>query len=204
MATAVEGVPALTARDMPYVTFVTETLEDYVASKAQNRPVAIDVDFVKITPPGSRDVHIQKVKTWFEQLKQEEQTGRVLTQWVQKWKADYALYQQGKEIPLDGTPIRGWKLLTGAQQENLIRLNILTVEALANVGAEAIAVIGMGAVAMKNRAESWLAQNSDKVVGAMQMATLKSENAVLAETVKNLTSKVEELSKMVEAKKPKN
>lgn len=204
MAVAMEGAPALTARDMPYVTFTTETMEDYAASAAKGEPVAIDVDFVKITPPGSRDVHIQKVEKWLVQLKHDEQNGRVLPQWVQKWKHDYALYQQGKEIPVDGTPIRGWKLLTGAQQENLIRLNILTVEALANIGAEAIAVIGMGAVAMKTRAEAWLAQNQDKVLGAMQLATLKSENAVLADTVKNLTDKVEELSKMVEEKKKKN
>lgn len=203
MAVTMEGVPTLTVKDMPYVTFKTETLEDYAASKAKGEPVYIDVDFAKITPPGSRDVHIQKVEKWMEQLKQDEQQGRILPQWVQKWKADYALYRQGKEIPLDGTPIRGWKLLSGAQQETLIYHNILTVEALSQINAEAVAAIGMGAIAMKTRAESWLAQNEDKVSGAMQLSALKTDNAILSETVKNLTAKVEELSKLIDTKKSK-
>lgn len=204
MAVAMEGVPTLTVKDMPYVAFKTETLENHAKTKERGEPVYEDVDFVKITPPGSRDVHIQKVDKWMEQLKQDEQTGRILPQWLQKWKSDYALYKQGKEVPLDGTPIRGWKLLSGAQQETLIYHNILTVEALSQINAEAASAIGMGAIAMKTRAESWLAQNADKVTGAMQLASLKTENGILSETVKNLSAKVEELSKMVEAKKSKS
>lgn len=194
------GAPAINAKDMPYVMFETKTVEDVKATREQKTPVFKDQHYARITPPGSRDVQLEKLPNWWEKLDQEYRSGRVMAQWIEKWKSDYARYEKGQEIPADGTPIRGWKLLSGAQQETLIRMSILTVEALANINSEAMSHLGMGALEFKRRAESWIQQTQDKAPLAIEMASLKGENDVLKATVQNLTEKVQLLSQQVEAK----
>lgn len=195
------GAPAVHAKDMPYVTFETKTIEDHVETRRQNKPIFKDQHYARITPPGSRDVQLEKLPNWWNKLDVEYRSGRVLSQWIDKWKSDFKKYEQGLEIPEDGTPIRGWNLISGAQQETLIRMNIRTVDALANIGAEAMAYIGMGAVELKRRAQSWIQQNQEKAPLSIEMAAIKGENDVLKATVLNLTDKVAELSKQIETKK---
>lgn len=194
------GTPSVNMKDMPYVTFETKTIEDAVETRRRREPVFKDQHYARITPPGSRDVQLEKLPQWWEKLDTEYRSGRVMGQWIDKWKSDFKKYEQGLEIPLEGTPIRGWKLISGAQQETLIRMNILTVESLAQANAEAIAYIGMGGLELKRRAESWIQQHQDKAPMAIEMAALKGENDVLKATVANLTAKVAELAKQVEAK----
>ena len=195
-----QSSPNLTSKDMPYVAFETRTEEDVKESKAQGRMVFVDRDYARITPPGSRDVHYEKLPKWFEKLELEYKSGRVMPEWVSRWKSAYEQYKQGKELPLDGTPIKGWNMLSGAQQQNVIQCNILTVEALATANAETLQRIGMGAVELKRRAESWITQSKGMEPATIKMTALQRENDVLNETVKNLTEKVEALSKLVESK----
>lgn len=195
------GAPAVHMKDMPYVTFETKTVEDAVETRRQNQPVFKEQHYARITPPGSRDVQLEKLPNWWAKLDTEYRSGRVMSQWIEKWKGDFKKYEQGLEIPEDGTPIRGWKLLSGSQQETLLRMNIRTVEALAHIGAEAMAYIGMGAVELKRRAEAWIQQNQDKAPMAIEMAAIKGENETLKATVANLTEKVAELAKQIDSKK---
>lgn len=198
------GAPAINVKDMPYVMFETRTIEDVKATRERNMPVFKDQHYARITPPGSRDVQLEKLPNWWEKLDHEYRSGRVMAQWIEKWKSDYARYEKGQEIPVDGTPIRGWKLLSGAQQETLIRMNILTVEALANINSEAMSHLGIGALEFKRRAESWIQQTQGKAPLAIEMASLKGENDVLKATVQNLTEKVQYLSRQVDAKSKRN
>jgi hypothetical protein len=159
-----------------------------------------DRDYARITPPGSRDVHYEQLPRWFDKLAVELKTGRILPQWIQHWKAAYEQYKQGKELPVDGTPIKGWNMLSGAQQQNVIQCNVLTVESLAEANAETLQRIGMGALELKRRAEAWISQTKGLEPATIKMAALQRENDVLNDTVKNLTEKVEALSKLVESK----
>ena len=197
------ATPALLHKDMPYVTFKSEIVEDPIETKKCGRIISKDQHFARVTPPGSKDTYFGKIPQWFEAQELELRAGRILPEWLGKWKRDYELFKQGQEIPLDGTPIRGWKMLSGAQQENLIRLNILTVESLSTMTAEAMAQVGMGALEMKRRAESWLAQNEDKEHGAVKLSALQRELDILKETNANLLDKVEQLVKQAEAGKRK-
>ena len=194
---------ALTAKDMPYVTFETKTIEDRKASRLALKPIFKDQDYARITPPGSRDVQLEKLPEWFEKIAQDSRAGRLPMQWVDNWRSAYARYQAGQEIPVNGTPIKGWGLLTGAQQENLIRMNILTVESLATINADAMSHIGMGALELKRRAEGWLAQSKDKTAISIEIAALKQENDVLKTTVQTLTDKLDALIKQTDENKPR-
>lgn len=194
------GAPALTSRDMPYVAFESRTEEDVLESKKQGRMVWKDQHYARITPPGSRDVHYEKIPGWWDKMELEAKSGRVMPEWLDRWKGAYEKWKQGQELPVDGTPIRGWNMLSGSQQENVIACNILTVESLAVATSEAMGRLGMGALELKRRAEAWLAQQSTIEPAAMKMSALQRENDVLKETIANLTEKVEALSKSVEGK----
>lgn len=194
------GTPTLTQRDMPIVRFDSRDEIDRAESARQGRQVHVDMHFAIITPPGSKDEHPEKLPEWWGKVAREVAAGRLKDEWVERWKANYERWRQGQEIPVDGTPIRGWTMLTKAQQENVIACNILTVESLAVANAEAMTRIGMGALELKRRAESWVLEKECLESGATKMGELQRENDILKETVANLKEKVDALSKMVEKK----
>lgn len=194
------GAPTLTARDMPYVAFESRTEEDTKESKAKGHMVWRDQHYARITPPGSKDVHYEAIPEWWDKMALEAKTGRIMPEWVDRWKQGYEKWKAGQELPVDGTPIRGWNMLSGSQQQNIIACNILTVESLAVANSEAMQRIGMGGLELKRRAEAWLAQQSTIEPAAMKMSALQRENDVLKETITNLTEKVEALSKTVEGR----
>ena len=90
-------------------------------------------------------------------------------------------------------------MLTPAQVEALVRINILTVEDLAGVNDEGMKRIGMGAVEMKNKARAWLMQVNDKGPLTQENAALKRENDSLRGQVTELTRQNAELRAMFEA-----
>lgn len=195
------ATPTLTSRDMPYVTFSTETIEDVARTKADGVMRFKDQDYAISTVPGDKGNNVYKIESFFERKDQEVRNGRASAEWLKKWRNDYELYKQGKEIPEDGTPIKGWKLLSGAQQEELIRINIRTVEALAAMNDDGIRNFGMGAIEMKRRAKAWIEQNQSKEKDTLLLADLMQKIDSLTGTVKALTEKNEELERAVQKKK---
>lgn len=188
----------LTSKDMPHVKFDVDTIEDVQRTKEDGVMRFKDQHYAIVTPPGGKSNNIYKVEAFFKQMKEELKAGRVLPEWIKHWEASYDLYKKGQEIPLEGTPIRGWKLMSGSQQEECIRFNILTVEQLANLTDEGMRNVGMGALQLKRRAQAWLAQNEEKEGGAVKLTALQRENDTLKETVENLSKKVEFLASQLE------
>lgn len=182
-----------------YARFERVAVEDKQATLRNGAYVAKDVDFVLLTPSYSKDVFKQKIPAWFLQLDQDLRDGRIPKQWVDNYKAAYEAWKNGQELPLNGTPIRGWGVISPAQQETLIRMHCLTVEDLAKINDEGIRRVGMGAIDLKNKAKAWLAQLQDKGPLTVEMAALKQENDSLKTTVDTLTGKLEELTNMVKA-----
>lgn len=197
------SAPVLQARDMPYVTFKTEPVEDAARTKSEARMCFKDQDFAVVTPPGGKANNTPKIDQFWAWADQELRNGRVKSEWVHKWKSDYDLYRKGLEIPEDGTPIRGWKLLSGAQQEELLRLNVRTVEALANLNDEGMRSFGMGATELKRKASAWLAQNESKEAGALKLAELTRQIESLNGQLLNQLEKTEELEKALASQKKK-
>lgn len=178
---------------MPLVRFERRAIEDKTASRAAGHYVAKDVDYALVTPPYSKDVMHHRLPNWFEQLELDAQKGRVPREWVQKVKQAYAFFQQGQEIPLDGAPIKGWGVISPAQQETLIKMGILTVETLAAVNEEGLRRIGMGATELKHKADAWLKQLKKAGPATQEIAALKTENEHLRTSLATLEEKVNEL-----------
>lgn len=185
-------------QDRPaYVRFVKTPVEDKAAGLVNGKYMTKDVDYAHITPPYSKDVIVQKVSAWLGQLDVDVQNGRIPSEWRDKWKEGYAKWQNGQEMPLRGVPIRGWAVISPAQQENLCRMNILTVEDLAHINDEGARRLGLGWLELKTKARTWLDQAEDKGAVTMRMAELELQNSQQAALIKSLEQKVNALSVQV-------
>lgn len=173
-----------------YVRFEQRPVQDL---SIKDRYAAKDVDFVIITPPYSKDELIKKASTWLADLDTHVRNGRLRQDWADAYKASYKAWKEGREIPLNGTPIKGWPVISPAQQETLIAMKVMTVEALAAMTDEGIRRYGMGGVDLKNKACAWLSQAKDKGPLTMENARLKREVEVLTQTVNNLQAKLHEM-----------
>lgn len=186
----------------PFVRFERLAVEDKAKSAQMGRYVAKDVDYALITAPYSKDVFKQKVGDWFEQLKRDAQGGKVAPEWIEKYQRQYDAWRNGQELPPEGTAIRGWGVISPAQQNELIRMNILTVETLANINAEGLTRIGMGAVELKTKANAWLAQLNDKGPLTLKIAETEKQNELLKGQVDVLQKQVEALMKAIKTDEP--
>lgn len=181
-------------KDRPaYVSFHRVAIEDVPASKKAGRYVAKDVDMVHITQPGSKDIFKQKVPQWMESMRTDVMNGRLPKEWEDRYLDAHERWLKGQEIPLQGTPIKGWGILSPAQQETLIQCTVMTVEDLAALNDEGCKRIGMGGGILKEKAAAWLSQMNDKGPLTMEISTLKQENALLQANVETLSRQVQEL-----------
>lgn len=180
-----------------YVRFERRPMEDKQASIAAGRYVAKDVDFALVTPPYSKDCVEYKVEQWLINMDRNVRDGRIPERWADQWKASYQSWKNGQEMPLHGTPIKGWGVLSPAQQQTLIAMNCLTVEDLAGINDEGLRRIGMGAVELRDKAKNWLASMKDHGAVTVQLAAMEQENRNLAATVETLKAQVDALRSMI-------
>lgn len=161
-----------------YVEFERHTVEDRAASLREKRYMTKDVDFAIITPIGSKDRIPRQVDEWFVSLDQQQREGRIPSDWVSHYKKAYANWKENQEVPVMGTPIKGWALLSPAQQANILGANIRTVEDLAQANEEARRRIGMGATDLVEKAISWLkaAKGIGAVAGELNELKVKIKN----------------------------
>lgn len=176
-----------------YVRFETRAVEDKPASLKEGHYVGKDIDYVLVTPPYSKDVMIFDVETWFSQLQNDMQNERIPKIWVDRYREEYQAWKRGQQLPLRGTPIKGWGVISPAQQATLISMSVLTVEDLAAMNAEGIGRIGMGGVTIKDKAVAWLAQLQDKGPLTQEIASVKARNRELESSVETLQRQVKSL-----------
>lgn len=176
-----------------YVRFKRIAIEDKAATLAAGHYVGKDVDFALITPPYSRDVIEVKIPQWKLNMEMDVRNERMPKKWMDDYLYAYQAWLNGQEIPLNGTPIRGWGVISPAQQETLIRMTILTVEDLAAVNDEGIRRIGMGGTDLKHKAKAWLAQLGDKGPLTIQMSALQQENENLKGELATIREQMKQL-----------
>ena len=183
-----------TRQDRPsYVRFERVAVDDAAASLAAGYYVAKDVDYALVTPSGSKDIFKCKAAQWLLNLRQDVENNRLPQDWLDKYSAAYKSWLAGQEIPLEGSPIKGWGVISPALQETLTRLNILTVEDLARINDEAVRRIGMGAIDLKTKAQAWLSQLQDKGPLVQEISAIKAENEALKADIASLRQAVESL-----------
>lgn len=180
-----------------YVQFECRTVEDKQASIREGRYVAKDVDFALVTPSYSKDCVEYKVAQWLINIDRNLREERIPQKWADHWREAYKRWKAGQEMPLNGTPVKGWGVISPAQQAMLVAMNCLTVEDLAAANDEGLRRMGMGSVDLRNKAKTWLASMSDHGGVTVKMAALEQENAVLTASVESMQKQLDALKSMV-------
>jgi len=186
----------------PYVAFEVRAEEDRNASIEAGYYKAKDVDYALITPAGSKDRVEQKVGEWFDKLQEQVMQERFPAEWLAKFQENYKLWKNGQEVPLTGTSVKNWPMLSPSQRTALLGLHVHTVEDLAAANEEVIVRLGMGGRSLRDKAREWLASTGGEAgkqaeqLVALRVALEMSENAKKA-----LEDKLKEMKKQLEALK---
>lgn len=171
-----------------YVTFANIPVEDREATLRNGHYSTKDAEFVFVTPPGSKDKIPRSVEVWLADLEQGVRSERMKPEIVEQYKSALARWRKNEEVPLHGTPIKGWPILSPAQQTNILAANVLTVEDLAVCNGEARQRIGMGVEELVQKAKRWLETSKD--VGRISL-----ENERLAKANEQLSADLDAVTK---------
>lgn len=187
----------------PHVRFERVAVENVAATKAQGIYVAMDVDFVTVTAPGGGGNGVKwKIPACRDYYKREIQNGRMPQQWLDTFDTMYERWKSGQDVPLNGIPIRGWLVISPAQQETLVARGIHTIEDLAAINAEGIQRIGMGGMELKNKAVAALQAAKDTAPLVMKNAQLESELSLLKANFADLERKLSEFASAAKVSEP--
>jgi len=187
-----------------FITFHTVPRHLPVQSQKEGRYIARDVDMVTVRQIGATDSVVFEVDGWLAQNKIEVSNGRLPKEHADLYATSYERWKSGQEIPLEGTPIKTWPVISPAQVEALVRVGLRTVEDLASLNDEGLRKIGMGAVELRQKAKAWMAAAQDKGKLTQDMTALQRTNEQLHNTVATLTAKMEALqAEMKSTKKTK-
>lgn len=185
----------------PYVIFELRPEEDRQASIEAGSARFRDVEFAIITPAGSKDRVERKVSDWFEHLEREVTGERFPVEWLNHFKEKFKAWKEGREVPVDGTPLTMWPALTPAQLKDLQGLHLRSVEDLAAANEEVIRRLGMGGRALKQQAVEWLKAANDVGKVAARVAALEVSKADQDKIIKDLTERNEALARELEVYK---
>lgn len=183
----------------PYVVFETRAVEDRAASIAQGHYVAKDVIFATVTRPGSRDSSEFFAEDWLKRMQAQAQAGIIPPTWADGFLARFEAFKRNEALPEEGTPIKGWQLLTPAAQQTILQAGFRTVEELAGAGEAEVQRIGTGAIHFREKARAWLEEGKSKGVSAEKIADLSQKVTDLTETVQRLLDENKELRAKAEA-----
>lgn len=179
-------MPEIMKERPPFVTFEVRAEEDRQASIESGQYKAKDVDYALITPAGSKDRVERVVSEWFTYLAEQVAQGRFPPEWLEGYKKGYQLWKEGQELPVSGSPIKTWNLLSPAQCKMLLDLHVRTVEDLAAANEELLGRIGMGGRALQASARDWLASAKDVGATAAKLTAVTTELEAAMNRIKAL------------------
>jgi hypothetical protein len=198
-------MPEIMKERPAYVRFEKRVVEDRDASLKAGRFVGRDVVYALITPPGSKDIIPREVEStkdstgriinqgWLDYLETQVTEGRLPDQFLESYRRAYEKWKKGEEVPVNGTPIKTWPVLSPAQITNLIAMNIHTVEDLAALNEEGKARFGMGIIELQRKAINWLEAANSLGGVAARITALEVEHAALKEQNDRQRAMIEKL-----------
>jgi hypothetical protein len=162
-----------------YPRFFIDSVQDYVASEREGRPIFKDEERVEVIFPGNQ--HTKPV--W-----------KVTQEHKERWPQEYEAFKSGHEIALNGTPLEQWPILKRAQVMELKAMNFRTVEDVAGMNDHATQRIGMGGVRLRQLAQSYL----DEAAAGALLSQTTAANARQEEVIAEQNAKIDNLSKLCE------
>jgi len=147
------------------VKFYYKSVQDQTASREQNRAVFKECEYIDIRIPGARGTGAARRATHRDK---------------QRFPKHYAAFKQRIEMPLEGTPLTEWPVISRAFAEELSFMGVKTVEQLANM-ADGNASQMMGGQSFKAKAVAWLERAKKDVTLDQMEVELAKRDTLLAE-----------------------
>lgn len=179
----------------PYVVWEEGEVEDRAATIEKGHYVSKRVDYALVTRPGQKDTLRKEAQTYINDCFRAAKEGRMPASWPEHFKLNYERWKAGTSAEIDGTPIKGWQILSAAQQNAIIAAGILSVEDLAQLPDSELPRIGMGAVSYKQKAIAWLGAAKDIGKAAEKMAAQDVKIAELTALTQKLSEQLSAMNK---------
>lgn len=155
--------------------FHWRAVEDRLESQKQGKLVEKNVLHLTLTPRGSNGL-LKVEKIWNEMHPEQQDL----------YMAEYREFMTGTEVPEHGTLIRDWPTGDAVIRSTCERLQIRTVEELANADRGTIQMIGRDGDTWVQRAREWASTEGE-------LDRLKDENASQAEMLAQMRRELDEL-----------
>ncbi len=183
-----------------YVDFELRAEEDRAETIKQGMPVFKDVEFAVITMPGGGLVVDKPI------------TDALLNEWRHgdnrrkppspfAYRA-YEAWKQGHEVPLNGTDLKNWPGVTPAQLKTCHAATVRTIEDLAAANADTTRKLGMGGIALVEKAKAYLG-SADANKAAEEVAALKVQMESMQASIEKKDRQIEDLMEKLDDDKPK-
>jgi len=189
--------PQSTARSEPpnvYIEFTTEPKLNAEKTAAKGHNVYDDVDYVVWTKRGSNGM--QNRMTVPRCKRAAPEIWGLADKMYDRWR-------ETREMPVEGTALAMWPLISPAQVMNLQFLNLRTVEDVAGMTDSDCDRVGMGARGLRDQAQSWLKTSADVGKSAVEMAEMAAEVRALRAERNELITRMREMKGEIDAMKPK-
>jgi len=154
---------------------------DHEASETAGKNVYKDMAFVEIIIPGNAKERV---------IRPVEDKDK--TRWPEQWRKFEQFGEAGQEI--DGTPIEEWPQATPGQVKTLRAADVMTVEQLATVSDLDLQSLGMGMVALRAKAQTYVAFKNDEI----KIQKVSAENRKLKKSVTDLEKRLAEMQSRLE------
>ena len=106
----------------------------------------------------------------------------------------YKAWLKGQEEPTEGTPLSAWPGVNPAQADRLKSLHLRTVEDVAGMNDADMNRVGMGALALRDKARAFVAAKKDMAPLAEAVAKKDAEIADLRAQVAELIENMDKLA----------
>lgn len=183
-----------------YVDFELRPEEDREQSIKAGMPIYKDVEYAVITMPGGGLVVDKPI------------TDALLYEWQHgdnrrkppspfAYRA-YQAWKDGQEVPLNGTDLKNWPGVTPAQLKTCQAATVRTIEDLANANADTTRKLGMGGVALVQKAKAYL-ESAGVNKASEEVAALSVKMEALQATIEKKDRQIAELMEQLDDDKPK-
>lgn len=147
-------------------------------SKAAERPIFEDVEYIEIMQPGNKDSIVRRPATAMDKDRFPEH--------YKMWKA-----RTGEEEQIVGTRLTDWAGITRGQAEELSFFKIKTVEQLANM-ADSNNINMIGLQGLKQKAVKYLDDTADEAT-LTRLKDMENENAAMKSENAAMRAQLEEI-----------
>tara|TARA_Y100000310_G_scaffold181396_2_gene181330 strand:- start:4546 stop:5364 length:819 start_codon:yes stop_codon:yes gene_type:complete len=194
--------------EVPYIVWTT-VMVPHTETILVKKPVPIVVreadgsehtEYREQEAPEEKITYIEEdIYPWLDQLDERLRNNFISQNYRDSCRKAFDTWKEHGDVPIDGVPVADWKMISPAQQENLIAIGINSVELVAGMSEDVMERYGMGGHELKKKAAEWLGANDDAGVAAGKIVALETRLESQANESQGLKEKLAELQAKIDA-----